>query len=226
MTGARPDTWMPLYWGDYLRDTGHLSTAEHGAYFLLIGHYWTTGKPLSDDDDQLRRIAKMSPREWDAARRVIAPLFIVADDLWRHKRVDNELERCARVYFERSQAGSKGGSKAQANRKQNSSGASSNGEAKSNYLQLPSQSPSNEGLSARGAQGLKNGLAGSQESVEVPLDSNELAAMYRKRRAEKIKAGDPKAGTSFYLPKHELLRMVNENLLTADDLKRVGLSAI
>ena len=57
---SRTDTWMPLYIGDYLADTTHLSMAEHGAYLLLIMTYWRTG-PLPDNDKALANMPRPFP---------------------------------------------------------------------------------------------------------------------------------------------------------------------
>lgn len=96
---------MPMFWGDYLRDTGHLSAGEHGAYLLLIAHQWTTAKPLLDDNDRLARIACMSSREWKSARKIIEEFFIVADGLWSNKRVVQELGIAQAKYVKAQKAG-------------------------------------------------------------------------------------------------------------------------
>lgn len=85
--------WMPLYVADYLADTLHLSTIQHGAYDLLIMHYWRHGG-LPDDDRQLAAITKMRSGEWAKHRPIIAAFF---QDRWRHKRIDAELKRTADV---------------------------------------------------------------------------------------------------------------------------------
>jgi uncharacterized protein YdaU (DUF1376 family) len=100
---GRPDSFMPIFWGDYLADTGHLTAAEHGAYMLLIGRYWTSGVPLPDDDAQLRRTSRMTLAEWKRARPTLAAFFELRDGRWRHKRIDSELARAALRYAQRAE---------------------------------------------------------------------------------------------------------------------------
>lgn len=85
--------WMPLYIADYRKHTSHLGAAEHGAYLLLIMHYWAVGE-LPDDDRQLARIACMTEREWRRARPIIQRFFHSG---WRHHRIDSELGKTAKV---------------------------------------------------------------------------------------------------------------------------------
>lgn len=115
--GARPDTWMPIYWGDYARDTGHLSATTHGAYLMLIKHYWCTGAPLPDDDAQLWRIACAdSPAAWKKLRLVVGGFFVIADGVWKHKRIDAEMVRAKQLAEIRQEVGKRGG-QASANRR-------------------------------------------------------------------------------------------------------------
>jgi len=104
---AKPDTWMPLVIGDYLKDTSRLTTEQHGAYLLLIMAYWTDGPP-PDEDDELASITRLGAREWKRQRAKLVRFFRVEDGVWRHKRVDQELDRWAEKkaqYIARAAAG-------------------------------------------------------------------------------------------------------------------------
>lgn len=144
MAGARPNTWMPMYWPAYLADTGHLSTAEHGAYLLLIGHYWMTGKPLPDDDRQLSRIVRMAAKEWVRARSIIAAFFQVTDGVWVHGKIEAELSMAVERYTRRAEAGARGGSsKKPPMPKQTASNASSPDEAMLKHAGAPDRGRDN-----------------------------------------------------------------------------------
>ena len=97
--------WMPLYVGDYLGDTGHLTTAQHGAYLLLMMHYWRKGD-LPDDDRQLSKITKLPLKTWCEYRPTLQDFF---GEGWKHKRIDAELAKMVRVLQQRAIAGQKGG---------------------------------------------------------------------------------------------------------------------
>lgn len=97
--------WMPFYPADYLAGTGHLTRAQHGAYLLLILHYWSKGG-LPSDDRLLARIARMSDREWKAESGILAEFF---DDGWHHPRIEKELEKARTKSEKRAEAGARGG---------------------------------------------------------------------------------------------------------------------
>lgn len=102
---AKPDVWMPLYVADYLADTSHLSCLEHGAYLLLIMHYWRNGE-LPADDTKLARIVKCTPKEWGKIRETIADFFTEG---WKHKRIDQELAAASAAVERNRVNGRKGG---------------------------------------------------------------------------------------------------------------------
>jgi uncharacterized protein YdaU (DUF1376 family) len=93
--------WMPLYVGDYLRDTGHLSTAEHGGYLLALMHAWGHGGLLPRDETRLQRICKMDAKQWAASRDTLLEFFYLTEDGYRQKRVERELERAQSIVDKR-----------------------------------------------------------------------------------------------------------------------------
>lgn len=90
--------------GDYCRDTMHLSALEHGIYTLLMDRYYATEKPIPDAD--AHRIAR-SPR--DVTLGVLRDFFTLDGDVWRHKRIDSEIEAFQRLVEKQRANGKLGG---------------------------------------------------------------------------------------------------------------------
>jgi uncharacterized protein YdaU (DUF1376 family) len=85
---AKADIWMPFYVSDYLADTMHLTPAEHGAYLMLILHYWKSG-PLPDDDVRLALISRMGDA-WSNASSTLRAFFKQSSGMLHHTRIDKE----------------------------------------------------------------------------------------------------------------------------------------
>lgn len=87
---SKPGIWMPLFIGDYLSDTMHLTTEQHGAYLLLIMAYWKNGGALKQDS--IQNICRLSSDAWSINQAVLKQFFSIAQDgAWVHQRIDEEL---------------------------------------------------------------------------------------------------------------------------------------
>jgi uncharacterized protein YdaU (DUF1376 family) len=90
--------WMPLYVADYLTDTTHLTTQQHGAYVLLMMRYWATGN-LPHNDAQLAQVTRLDTESWLREKPVVLAFF--NNDL-THKRIELELKKTAAISRKRS----------------------------------------------------------------------------------------------------------------------------
>lgn len=105
-TGKMTNIWMPLYTADYLADTGHLATIEHGAYLLLIMHYWQKEVALPDSDQILAQIARLRIEQWRKIRPKLEPFFQVQlGKVWMHDKIERELKKAADLREKKRQAG-------------------------------------------------------------------------------------------------------------------------
>lgn len=95
--------YMQLYVADYLADTMHLTTEEHGAYLLLIFNYWQTGKPIPVS--RLARITRLSNERWTDVERSLGEFFNERDNEWVHERIERDLEAVHATQTQRIAAG-------------------------------------------------------------------------------------------------------------------------
>lgn len=101
--------FMQLYVGDYLADTLHLTTEQHGAYLLLLMTMWRNGAELPNDPAKLARIARVTPKRWGQIWSEIGAFFEVDGETIRQARLTKEFQKAVSISQERKTAGEKGG---------------------------------------------------------------------------------------------------------------------
>lgn len=99
------DTWMPFYPGAYLRQTGRLTAAQHGAYLLLLLEAWAHDGLIPEDDHELAQITRMSAKEWRANKAKVLRFWTAAEGGYRQERLDQELARAKHLVSVKSEAG-------------------------------------------------------------------------------------------------------------------------
>lgn len=95
--------YMQLYIADYLADTMHLSTEEHGAYLLLMFNYWQTGRAIPKS--RLSKIARLSNDRWSSVESSLKEFFNDNGTEWVHERIERDLEMVRSSQRQKSDAG-------------------------------------------------------------------------------------------------------------------------
>ena len=136
----KTDIWMPIYIADYLADTMHLSTAEHGAYLLIIMAYWRNRQPIKKS--HLKSITRMDEKLFETSAFTLSEFFTIeqidGEEVWRHERIDAELAKAMNNKEIKSINGKLGGRP----KKLNESKTKANGKLNIKLNESPSPSPS------------------------------------------------------------------------------------
>lgn len=85
--------YMPLWVGDYLGDTVHLTCEEHGAYLKLLMTMWRADGYLPHDEVKLARIIGVGAKKWKTIWGSIGAFFTVDGDRITQRRLLGELTR-------------------------------------------------------------------------------------------------------------------------------------
>jgi uncharacterized protein YdaU (DUF1376 family) len=88
---SKVDIYMPVFIGDYLRDTADLNAEEHGAYFKLMMALWTSDGALPFEPERLERIAALPHGRWAAVWSTVGRFFVVEGGKLTQKRLLEEL---------------------------------------------------------------------------------------------------------------------------------------
>lgn len=121
--------YMKLYTADYLADTTHLSTIEHGAYLLLLMAMWRAGGKLPANDAKLAKITGLSAKAWADMRPTMMEFFRRTGGRLTHKRLTLEICKYESTSEKRKEAGKAGGDKtASKNKVLASANATANGQ--------------------------------------------------------------------------------------------------
>jgi uncharacterized protein YdaU (DUF1376 family) len=76
---------------DYRKDTGHLSTVEHGIYRQLIDWYYLDEKPIPIETQVVMRRLRLGSEHEAALQNVLADFFIKGKDGYKQGRIDLEI---------------------------------------------------------------------------------------------------------------------------------------
>lgn len=105
----KPDAWMPVYIGDFLAETAHLSCELKGALMLVRFAMWKGGGKVENHDGQLAAITGLGLKKWKSAKPMLMGFFQVSDNWLFDKQLAEEYQHACEVYEKRVASGKQGG---------------------------------------------------------------------------------------------------------------------
>lgn len=77
---------------DYRKDTGHLSTIEHGIYRQLIDWYYLDEQPIPEETQVVIRRLRLGSDEVIFLQNVLSDFFVLGKTGYTHKRIEVEIK--------------------------------------------------------------------------------------------------------------------------------------
>ena len=77
---------------DYRKDTGHLSTIEHGIYRQLIDWYYLDEQPIPEETQMVIRRLRLGSDEVMFLQNVLSENFVLGKKGYEHKRIEVEIQ--------------------------------------------------------------------------------------------------------------------------------------
>lgn len=135
--------FFKLYIGDYQRDTAHLSITEHGAYLLMLQHYYATEAPLPKGKALHRMLRAQDKVERDAIDTVAGRFWTESGAGLVNERAAEEIRKASHQRTVNRETGKRGGRPKQTERLTDSETDSvSETEPNNNPIQTPDSSES------------------------------------------------------------------------------------
>lgn len=94
---------MPMFVGDMLADTDHLTNEEFGAYHRLLYAMWRRNGWVPDDDHDLARICHVSGRKWHELKKRLLPFLISEEGELTQKKLQTIRNKCLQISAKNAQ---------------------------------------------------------------------------------------------------------------------------
>lgn len=186
-TETKVEIFMPLYVGDYDRDTADLSFEEHGFYLAILRAMWTRGGCLkhaassassssqAEDKQKLARILRTDVETFERIWPSVEKFFVLkADGVFYQKRLSHELAKAKKNREFAVERARKGGNTKAANAASRSAsstpqvGSQAVPQAVLDGYSSPSPSPSGSSLSLLSPGSLPPDQTRSNSSADGP----------------------------------------------------------